>query len=197
MAMSFAGVSRPASGVEHYISHVWEMRALELGMTADLHGNQCAVGTLIAARLYERLLSLIPEKEKALHHAQAFSYEDHSALLRSFLGGGAEVMIALEKKEKKYDPERHAKRLETILSSWDQIITIIKEEIPTVEELTALYDEIGLPKTPEDVGMETSITPTCFALTGDIRDKYVLSRLLWDLGVIEEFSQTILEDMNQ
>ncbi|MBR5257970.1 MAG: iron-containing alcohol dehydrogenase, partial [Clostridia bacterium] len=26
IAMTFAGVSRPASGVEHYISHVWDMR---------------------------------------------------------------------------------------------------------------------------------------------------------------------------
>jgi glycerol-1-phosphate dehydrogenase [NAD(P)+] len=28
IAMSFAGVSRPASGIEHYFSHVWEMRAI-------------------------------------------------------------------------------------------------------------------------------------------------------------------------
>ena len=25
-AMKFAGLSRPASGVEHYLSHIWDMR---------------------------------------------------------------------------------------------------------------------------------------------------------------------------
>ena len=31
VAMAFAGVSRPASGVEHYFSHVWDMRGWNLG----------------------------------------------------------------------------------------------------------------------------------------------------------------------
>jgi glycerol-1-phosphate dehydrogenase [NAD(P)+] len=29
IAMSFAGLSRPASGMEHYFSHIWDMRGLE------------------------------------------------------------------------------------------------------------------------------------------------------------------------
>lgn len=31
LAMGFAGVTRPASGMEHYFSHLWDMRALEFG----------------------------------------------------------------------------------------------------------------------------------------------------------------------
>ena len=45
VAMAYAGVSRPASGVEHYFSHVWDMRGLEFGTQVDLHGIQCAMGT--------------------------------------------------------------------------------------------------------------------------------------------------------
>ena len=78
-----------------------------------------------------------------------------------------------------------------------EVISKIVCTLRTVEELTSLYREIGLPQTPEDVGMENPLTPTCFSLAGDIRDKYVLPRLLWDLGVLEEFSETILEDLNQ
>ena len=57
VAMSYAGVSRPASGVEHYFSHVWDMRALEFGTSMDLHGIQCAIGTLISARIFSALLA--------------------------------------------------------------------------------------------------------------------------------------------
>ena len=195
MAMSFAGVSRPASGVEHYISHVWEMRALERGESSDLHGLQCAVGTLIAARLYHKLLGATPDKEKALSHAKNYSPEAHNTAMRAFLGTSAEAMIELEKKEKKYDPALHEKRLEIILEHWDEILSVMKEEIPTLELLEALYDKIGLPKTPEEVGVDNTLSQSTFLFTGDIRDKYVLSRLLWDLGLEQEFSATILEDM--
>ena len=38
VAMNYAGLSRPASGVEHYISHCIDMRAVEFGTPMDLHG---------------------------------------------------------------------------------------------------------------------------------------------------------------
>ena len=41
MAMTMAGCSRPASGMEHYFSHLWDMRAQEVGTPADRHGGQC------------------------------------------------------------------------------------------------------------------------------------------------------------
>ena len=51
VAMNYAGLSRPASGVEHYISHVIDMRAVEFGTPMELHGIQCAVGTVKAIGL--------------------------------------------------------------------------------------------------------------------------------------------------
>ena len=195
LAMAYAGVSRPASGVEHYISHVWEMAALSRGETADLHGLQCAVGTRIAAKLYARLLSVKPDRELALRHAKQFDYERKARQMRTFLGNGAETMIALEKKEGKYRTVPHLERLEIILSHWDEIRSIIREEIPSPETVDALFRKIDMPALPSQVGASDSDTPAAFLFTGDIRDKYVLSRLLWDLGLEEEFAQTIMEDM--
>ena len=183
VAMNYAGLSRPASGVEHYISHVLDMRAVEFGDKAELHGLQCAVGTVVAAQLYEKLQTLTPDKEKALSHAAEFDYECWSDTLRQFLGKGAESMIALEAKEKKYDPTLHAKRLEIILEKWEQILTIIRQEIPKPEALDDLYQAIGLPKTLEQISSDSRLLPTILRCTKDIRDKYVLSRLAWDLGI--------------
>lgn len=56
--MKFAGLSRPASGIEHYLSHIWDMRGVEFGTAIELHGIQCAVGTLIAIKLYEKIKSI-------------------------------------------------------------------------------------------------------------------------------------------
>ena len=41
-------------------------------------------------------------------------------------------------------------------------------------------------KTPEEIELGDTDLATTFKATKDIRDKYVLSRLAWDLGIIEE-----------
>ncbi|MBR4061336.1 MAG: sn-glycerol-1-phosphate dehydrogenase [Lachnospiraceae bacterium] len=186
LAMALAGVSRPASGVEHYLSHTWDMRALEFGTGADLHGIQCGVGTLIAVKLFEKLRQTKPDREKALAYVAAFSYEEWSRTLRKFLGKGAEAMIELEEKEQKYSVEKHKKRLEIILEHWNEICRIMDEELPASEELETLMKSVGAPVTAEEIGQDEALAAVTFQATKDIRDKYVLSRLVWDLGVIDE-----------
>lgn len=185
-AMKFAGCSRPASGVEHYLSHVWDMRGAEFGTPVELHGIQCALGTLIAIKLYERIKNVTPDKERALNYAESFDFCAWSETLREFLGKGAEAMIALEEKEQKYNIDKHTKRFEVIEKKWDDILGIINEELPSSKALEALFEKLGLPKSMEDIGLSDELLPLTFKATKDIRDKYVLSRLCWDLGIIDE-----------
>lgn len=191
VAMNYAGISRPASGVEHYISHIWDMRGTQFGTNVDFHGIQCAIGTLVAVKLYEKLIKTVPNREKALSYAKNFDYKKYSEELREFVGKGAKEMILLEEKEGKYDVEKHGKRLDIIIENWDKILKIISEEIPPYKQLKTLFDSLGLPKTPEEIGIDAEILPKTFCFTKDIRDKYVLSRLCWDLGIIDEITKDI------
>ena len=191
VAMAYAGVSRPASGVEHYFSHVWDMRGLEFGTQVDLHGIQCAVGTLLAARLYEHIRTYKPDEEKAKAFAQAFSYDAWKEELRAFLGKGAEAMIALEAKEGKYDSAKHAARYEIIAGHWKDILKILEEELPSAKEIEKILDTIGIDGDPQLLGVSREQQKLSFKATKDIRDKYVLSRLAWDLGILEELCDTI------
>jgi len=186
LAMNYAGVSRPASGGEHYLSHVIDMRAVEYGYRAELHGLQCAVGTAVMVGLYEKIKKITPDREKALAYVAGFDVEIWNRTLRSFVGKAAESMIALEKREKKYDPFSHKERLEKIIANWDAILRIIDEELPGYAELEAMLDKIGVPKTLNDIGVDEALLPTIFQCTKDMRDKYVLARLAWDLGILEE-----------
>lgn len=189
VAMNYAGLSRPASGVEHYISHVLDMRGVEFGTPVDLHGIQCAVGTLLAVQLYEKMASLVPCRERATAYVSQFDLADWNKKLKALLGKGADSMIALEAKEKKYDKDAHQARLSVILDNWEQIQQIIKQELPSANDLEALLDSIEAPKSLEEIGIDRSMFPIIFAATKDIRDKYVLSRLAWDLGVLDEITQ--------
>ena len=99
-------------------------------------------------------------------------------------------MIALEAKERKYDVEKHKARLEVILARWDDIRKII-EELPTVEEFEAILDSMEAPKSLSELGMDESVLGMTLKCTKDIRDKYVLSKLLWDLGVLDEVCEKV------
>lgn len=192
MAMSLAGCSRPASGVEHYFSHLWDMRGAEFGTPTSTHGIQCALGTLYAIRLYEEIRSLTPDRSKALTYAEQFDLTAWNTALRAFLGRGAETMIALEEKEGKYNLTKHSARLSVILDHWEEL-TSIMAELPAADEVEHILRSVGCPVTPEEIGLASDLLPMTLKASKDIRDKYVLSRLLWDLGLLDDFSERIRE----
>ena len=95
-------------------------------------------------------------------------------------------MIKLEEKEGKYNLEKHKKRLDVIIEKWDDILKIINEELPLISDLHMLFDKVALPKSMEEIKIDKEILPKTFKSAKDIRDKYVLPRLCWDLGIIDE-----------
>lgn len=191
IAMSYAGLSRPASGMEHYFSHVWDMRTLEFGTPGSTHGIQCGIGTLLCIDVYDYIRRLTPDKDRALEYVRAFRPDAWNEALTRFLGKGAAAMIQGEQREGKYDPAKHAARLERIIENWPQILGIIEEEIPDRSVVEAALLAIGAPTTPSEIGIDRETVRTSFTMTKDIRDKYVGSRLLWDLGLLEDAVETI------
>jgi len=186
MAMGFAGVSRPASGVEHYISHIWDMRSLERGAAGDLHGIQVGIGTIMALRAYDMLRTIRPDRGKALAAAAAFRYGEWERVLRENLGASAEGLVRNEAREGKYGLAGHAARLERIIAHWPEILAVIDEELPPSGEVERLMRSFGMPVSPGEIGIGEDEARFAFLASKDIRDKYVATRLLWDLGILEE-----------
>ena len=186
VAMNYAGLSRPASGVEDYFSHVWDMRALEFGTPASTHGIQCALGTLYALRIYEQVKKYTPDVALAEKKVSDFDRKSYERFLTDFLGRSAESMLLLEEKEQKYDPAKHRARIAHIAAHWQELLQIMDEELPAAAEIEKLLKTIGAPCSVEEIGLKADILLPTFQATKDIRDKYVLSRLCWDLGILNE-----------
>ena len=55
MAMQMMGNTRPASGAEHHISHLLEMRDIQMHRQGSLHGDKVGIGTLVSMAMYLRL----------------------------------------------------------------------------------------------------------------------------------------------
>lgn len=187
VAMSFAGNSRAASGLEHYFSHLWEMMALERGNGFELHGIQVGVGTLKTLRLYDIIRTMKPDREKALAFIRGFSNEKWESELRRILGSAAETVITLERESfHNNDIGAHAQRVERIVAHWDEILRIIDEELPKTQEIERLMRGLGMAMEPEDIGISRQDTVDAFRASRDTRKKYLTSSMLWDMGELYE-----------
>lgn len=55
LGMAYTGVSRPASGAEHVIAHVWETESIASGKIPDLHGIDVCEGSLLQYIMLKKL----------------------------------------------------------------------------------------------------------------------------------------------
>lgn len=193
LAMSLAGVSRPASGTEHYFSHIWDMRSAALGTRADSHGLQCLIGSLEALRIMRACQSLSPDVEKATAYAVRFDKQIWADSLRQLLGSAAEPLIALEEKEQKYHTEKHQIRLNHIIRYWDEIQNILARLLAETADLEALLEQIQAPVKVSELRIDQPQLKETFKATKDIRDKYIITRLLWDLGELDNVAELLYD----
>ena len=186
IAMAYAEISRPASGLEHYFSHMWEMMALERGLPYDLHGIQVGVGTVLTLRLYQWIRTLRPDRARMEAHAAAFDPVAWEAQVRRIFGKTADEIVAIENKVHKNDPARLAKRIDAICAHWDEILQIIDEELPAFEPLYALLKSTGMPLEPREIDISDENVINAYLGARDIRDKYLSCSFLWDMGMEHE-----------
>jgi len=99
--------------------------------------------------------------------------------------------VELEEKEQKYSREGHKRRLKRITAHWDQIRSIIAQELPTVDVLRGYLETIGAPVSPREIGLDYRQARRAFLVSKDIRNKYNASMLLWDLGLLDEVVKSL------
>jgi len=185
IAMSYAGSSRPASGLEHYFSHLWEMMALDRGVPYELHGIQVGIGTLLGLRVFDMIRTMTPDKEKALAFVQNFDTDKWEGEMRRIFGSAGDELIRQEYEIlHNNDKTAHKERLERIIAHWDDIQQIIREELPETEKIVALMREVEAPMVPADIGINNQDTNDAFHYARNTRNKYLTSSMLWDLGLL-------------
>lgn len=188
LAMAFAEVSRPASGLEHYFSHLWEMFALREGTRPELHGIQVGVGTALTLKILHRLRGVTPDEQTMLRAIDAFDEKAWETEMRRVFGGVAQTLIDREHTQwHKNDPGARRERFASIRDHWDDILTIMDEELPNTTDTLALMRSLRLPTSPREIGVTDQQTRDAFVHSRDIRDKYLTSSMLWDMGILDGF----------
>lgn len=187
IAMDFSENSRPASGAEHHQSHYWEMQFLFDGIPAVLHGTKVGIGTVLMLELYNRLAEMErPDFAKIRESIpDRISAEDWEKEIRRCYRDGAEGILALEKKTGKNDPKGLRKRLTVIEEKWDAIQALAKTA-PKASEIYHVLEEMGAAKVPADVGISREYVYDSIRYGKELRDRYTILQLMWDIGRLEE-----------
>lgn len=188
IAMSYAGNSRPASGSEHHLSHFWEMMFLFDNKKAALHGIKVGIGTLATNLMREALSYQMPDFDRIDKEASDFDSNRWLADVQKLFRQASPGVIELNQKEKINDTEKRLLRLRRIRENWESITAVLKE-VPDTNVIRSLLSGVGAPVNPEDVGVDLQMVKSAIVYAKEVRARYTLLQLLWDLGMLEEYAQ--------
>ncbi len=191
------GNSRPISGGEHHMSHMWEALGEERPeLRKYMHGEQAAVGTVMMLMLAEELKKETVDFDAAREDAKRYDPAAWEAEIRRAYGGAAEAVIELERKKQKNAAEGRLARIDRIEEKWPEVKAILDRTYPA-DDLIAKLRLLGGPAYPSDIGVdEATLRGTCL-YSKDTRAVYTLSRLVWDLGLTGKLAERVIARLRE
>ena len=109
------------------------------------------------------------------------------ALVKDRFEGAAAGVLALEKKTGKNNIEKALKRIDLIEETWPDIKAVIEQELPQPEEVSAILKSVEAPYCPEQIDIDEAMAKDSVILAKEVRVRYGLLQLLWDLGLLEDY----------
>jgi glycerol-1-phosphate dehydrogenase [NAD(P)+] len=189
IVMHWVDSSRPAAGAEHHITHFWGMQS---GKPQHLHGIEVAVGTLIMLRTYQALLKVDFSKVDAARIAADMPDESTWRKTIKELCGDQAHVIYEQQKDKTFDQEMIRKRIERIITHEQEIKQVIRDAIEYVEPLDDALKTLGAPTTARELGISPENLRISFLWAKEMRAKYGVLDLAYDLGVLDQISDIVL-----
>ena len=186
LAMELHGSSRPASGADHQIAHLWEMDDLHRDGERVSHGACVAVGTVASLRLYDWLGAQdLTRLGVAALVAAAPSLEDKAAEIRSQLGAGEIAARALEETAAKHltPPQLHD-RLTRIRSVWPDLRRRLAGQLGSADAMVAALHKAGAPAEAADIGVDRDYLHRTILNARFLRSRYTVLDFLDETGLL-------------
>jgi glycerol-1-phosphate dehydrogenase [NAD(P)+] len=167
LGMKLAMSSRPASGAEHVVSHYWECYKLAHGIWPEFHGKKVGVATVLINRIYRNIadrvteINPIPDPTDWDEVRSAFAPEQIDELMK------ANTPTITDK----VDPAK-------LKACWPEIRRLIKEILPTDEQLLKIMKAAGAATEPTEVNVSPELVEKGLRYHAYMRYRILLTRLL-------------------
>ena len=165
LSMQILHHSRAASGAEHLIAHLVEMKPRGFENAHGMHGECVGLGTIICAEEYHKLA------QRETIEVKPFEALD-SEWVKYIFGDLADGIFKENENDvlASFDPEN-------IKTHWQEIRDIIAT-IPSAEEIIELYEKIGAKHELSDLGIDESMRSKVLPISAAIRNRLTLCRMM-------------------
>ncbi|MCB8819905.1 sn-glycerol-1-phosphate dehydrogenase [Microvirga rosea] len=187
-AMQAHGNSRPASGAEHLISHVWEMERLTFEGEPAAHGACVAIGTVGILALYEWFLAqditqdTLRQTIDAASSPERIEAEIAAGFPEGHLADSARTEMAIKGQRAAYRQER----LSILAKRWPALRDELRQACVPAATMEAWLKKAGAPAHPQDLGVSLTKFAADYRRARLIRRRYTLLDLLDELGWLDK-----------
>ena len=175
LAMQAYGGTRPASGAEHYFSHLWELSHLGADLDPPLsHGAKVAVGSLAMCAFYEALIS---------RDLSEIDVDSVAARRAPWPGVEADIRNRFE----------GADRLRPLVAGWPEVTERLRAQLVPTAQLADQLRRAGAPSRPEDIGVTREDVRALFPRAMYYRARYTALDVAWELGLFEDLVAEVFD----
>lgn len=192
-AMQFYKDSRPASGAEHMISHIWEMEHLSVDGIPVSHGFKVALGTVIITSLMEKLFSMTPEDIdiKAIV-ASRQTWEQREAEIRElFPDKSVQNSVVAISRSKWVEDDILIKRLELFRIALPELRMQFKDRLKSTAYVVEQLKKSRCPVSLQDFGITPLRLHTTIVKAQMIRQRYTVLDVLYETGLLKNYIEEL------
>ncbi len=192
--MGYNGSSQPGSGAEHQLAHFFDVRFTELGMPPMLHGTAVGISSVMATRLFELLRGEEVDFDRARELAKSYDAAAWEADIVRAYGGAAGAVIEMERKAGKNAPDAVLARIDRLEQSWPKIMELAAG-LPTSARQEEILRGMDAPSSPVQRGVDRQMFLDCIYYAKDMRVRYGLLQMLFDLGLQKKLGEALAEEI--
>ena len=167
-AMQIIGNSRPASGAEHHMSHLWEMEVINKHLDA-YHGEKVSVGLILVMEEYKKIKK---------------SIENGRCRVKKYYGLEEDMLKEVFKSREMYDsimkentPDPLLNVNKVILQNRLESIAEILEKLPTLDFVKDTLKRAKAVTTLEEIGLSNNVKQNSIRVSPYVRNRLTLMRI--------------------
>jgi glycerol-1-phosphate dehydrogenase [NAD(P)+] len=187
LAMEAHGSSRPASGADHQIAHLWEMEDLT-GADGERvsHGACVAVGCVAALGLFDWILDQrVAGLDIEAVLARAPDMAAKAAAVEAAFGAGEIAERALEETRAKHlTPVQHRARLELLVDEWPALAARLRGTLVRAPVMQGWLAAAGAPSRAAEIGIDNARLARTISAARYLRSRYTVLDLLDETGLL-------------
>ena len=186
-AMEAHGSSRPASGADHQIAHMWEMEGLTDRGQKVSHGAAVSVGCVVSLALFDWLLGQdlsALDIDHVLGRAPDLDAREANLVL-AIQDPNIAAKAKVELAAKHAPPNVHAARLATLKDIWPALRDRLTSHLYRHEQMAQMLQQAGAPAFASQIGVSAQHLRATLQAAALIRRRYTIFDLLHDIGQTE------------